>query len=112
MIVTHFFVANASQSDIYRGSFETAQSILQAYSNDVSGAAVELANALNRLLRKYYDDSSVSVVSRMRDEATSNSVVEFVISGAVLDGSASYQLNKVAEAKNGTFLRFIEINNG
>lgn len=112
LLVTHFFLTNASQTSVYRGSIETAQSILQKYANDVPQAASEMTEAMNRLLRKYFDDASIVIEHRLYDPTTSNSVVQFTISGVITDNNINYQLNKLVETRNGTFQKFVEINNG
>lgn len=112
MLVTHFFLTNASQTISLYGKIPTAQAILQEFSNDASQAAAQMVIALNDLLRKYYDDSSISINPRLRDVSVSASVTEFVVSGTVVDNGSTYQLNKIAQTKNGIFLKFLEINNG
>jgi hypothetical protein len=112
LLVTHFFLSNASQSNIYRGNIASAQEILQRFSSDVSGAAAELERSLNSLLRNYYDDSSIAVASELNDVSKSASVVRFTLSGVAYDDNKPYQLNKLAEVKDGIFVKFIEINNG
>lgn len=112
VLVSHFFLTNASQSDLYRGSMSTAQQILQKFSNDVVSAASEMSTALLMVLRKYYTDSSVSVTHRLIDPTVSASAVQFIVSGTVTDNGVSYQLNKLAEAREGIFVKFIETNNG
>lgn len=112
ILVTQFFLTNASQTNSLYGKIPTAQSILQEFADDPVQAASQMMIQLNDLLRKYYDDSSVSVESRLRDQSKSTSVVEFTISGTVSDNGAIYQLNKIAQTKNGIFLKFLEINNG
>ena len=112
LLVSYFFLTNASQSNIYRGEVSSAQEIIQRNANDTQAAASELGVALNRLLRKHYVETFISVEHRLDDASKSSSVVQFILSGTVTDNGVTYQLSKLVETKDGAFLKFVEINNG
>ncbi len=112
LILSHFFLANASQTVIYRGEVKTAQSILQQYSSDIPAAAAEMEVTLTRLLSKYFTEVTVSVTSKVKDSSQSASVMEFIVSGFVVDGDNRIQMSKVAELNNSVFVKFVEANNG
>jgi hypothetical protein len=117
MILGHFFVAQASQSNLYKGEVSSLPALVQEHGKDPDLLATAVESNVSRLFNRYFGgttpDTQVSVkVSVVDSSDDKNTRYEIRLDASVTIDGTFYSLGRIVDVENSSITKIIEINNG
>ncbi len=109
-LLSHFFVSDYSQTQIYLGTVSSLPYIVQQYQDDLSGLLPVVQSALSSYLSKYFVNVIVEVNAAPNPTGSSQVGFSIYVSYQGADGN-TYYLNKIIETMNSKISGIININN-
>lgn len=104
-ILMNAFASDASQSNVFSGSVVSIQDIIYRHSDDVSAAGTTIANALQTVLRAYFDTASVS--ASVKELSDKPGRYDISITGTVVENMRKYDFGRQVETANGLVQRIM-----
>jgi hypothetical protein len=109
-LISHFFVSDYSQTQLYLNQVSSFPYLIQKYQNDLPGLFTAIQTTLNTYLGRYF--SSVTVeASQYPNPTNSGSIgINLFVSYVGSDG-VTYNLNKIIQIVNSKIENIINLNN-
>lgn len=98
-ILMNMFASDGGQSNVWAGSVVSIQDIIYQYSDDVTAAGNNIANAMERVLSAYFDAATVS--ARVTEIADRPGRYDISITGSVIENMRRYDFGRMVESANG-----------
>lgn len=111
-ILSHFFEADAFQSNLYMGNISSLQYLIQQYNNDIVQLIGNARRALEQYLGRYYPQGViVTMSSNGTDPSFTGGELDLTISATVTEGDVQYSFGYLVSAENSIINKIARINN-
>ena len=111
-ILSHFFEADAFQSNLYMGNISSLQYLIQQYNNDIVQLIGNARRALEQYLGRYYPQGViVNMSSNGTDPSFTGGELDLTISATVTEGDVQYSFGYLVSAENSIINKIARINN-
>lgn len=109
-LLSHFFVADYSQTQLYNGSVTSLPFLLQKYQGDMQGLLSAIEVTLNTYLGRYFQTVTVNATQYPNPTNSGSLAVNLFVSYVGSDG-ATYTLSKLIQTVNSKIQSIINLNN-
>lgn len=111
-ILSHFFEADAYQSNLYAGNVSSMQGLVQQYNSDPVKLVSNVRQTLEQYLLRYYPEGvTVNVTSPATSPTWQGSVYEITITATVTEQGAQYSFGYLVSAENSIISQIARLNN-
>ncbi len=109
-LLSYYFVSEYSQTNLYQGRVKSLPMHIKRYGNDENALQDAMRQALEELLRPYFDQVSVNITT---DKPIKDDLgrINVMVDIQVQQDSVTYSAGRELETLNGTLMRIIDINN-
>ncbi len=97
-LLSYFLVSDYSQTNVHKGGIASLPYIIQRDARNIFSLREDVGDALGGLLRKYFDDATVSVTIDNAD--TKSARYNMTLSVIITEGSKRYSLGKLIDVVN------------
>jgi len=104
--MANFYIAQRSQSDIYRGSIASLSNIISQYGNNRMTLEDEVRRVLNDYLARQFDEVTLDVST-----TTTETSIDLQITAILRDGNKSIDLKHVVSSSNSKIRSIIDLQN-
>lgn len=105
-ILSYFFVADRSQSNVHLGLVSSLPYIIKQHTHNVTELTNETQSALLRMLEVYFDSASVTV--RVENSAENGNEYNMFVEAAVTSNRKEYSLYRLVSVANETIDKVTE----
>lgn len=105
-ILSYFFVADKSQSNVHDGLVSSLPYIIKEYSHNVNQLVNETQNAIIRMLNASFDECTVTV--RVEDSKENGNEYNMFVEATVISDRKDYTLYRLVSVANETISKVSE----
>lgn len=111
-ILSHFFEADAYQSNLYAGNVSSLQALVQQYNQSPVDLVTNIRATLEKYLTRYYPQGVVvNVTSPATSPTWQGSVYEITIAAQVTENGVQQSFGYLVSAENSIINKIARINN-
>lgn len=111
-LLSHFFEADAFQSNLYMGNISSLQYLIQQYNSDIVKLLSNIRQTLEQYLTRYYPEGVVvQATSNGTDPSFTAGVLDVTITASVTEGGLQYSFGYLVSAENSIISKIARINN-
>lgn len=111
-LLSHFFIANYSQSYVSQGNISSLPKILQQYAQDMPGLCSALSSKIEDYLKRYYPEGASCTAST--DDITAgsvNNVLTLSLTILYVENGTQYSAGSVVNVSGSKFINIVTENN-
>ncbi len=97
-LLSYFLVSDYTQSNTHKGGIASLPYIIQRETRNIFSLKEDISGALGTLLRRYFDDATVSVSIDNTDSRSAR--YNLTLSVTISDGGKRYSLGKLIDVVN------------
>ena len=109
-LISHFFVADKSQTALYLNQVSSFPYLIQQYQGDVPGLCNAIERTLNTYLGRYFTTTTVECTQYPNPTNSGSLGLNLFVSYVGADG-VTYNLNKIIQTVNSKIQSIINLNN-
>jgi hypothetical protein len=109
-LISHFFVSDYSQTQLYLNQVSSFPYLIQKYQNDLPGLLTAIQTTLNTYLGRYFSNVVVEA-SQYPNPTNSGSIGINLFVGFTGSDGVSYNLSKIIQIVNSKIESIINLNN-
>lgn len=108
-LISHFFLSDYSQTQIYLNNVSSLPFIIQSETGDIRSTVKAIEDNLIKYLNRYFTTASVEITEKV----SNSSKTELTFFVSVYDeNNKEYNLSKIIEISNSKISNIINISNG
>lgn len=109
-LVSYYFVAEASQTQLYAGTIVSLPAQVQLYGHDEQGLRQKVQQDLTTYLTPYFDAAEVSVRTDLPNADDPNRI-NITVDVIVTEAGQRYSLSRLISTVNSKITQIVDINN-
>lgn len=105
-VLSNFYLTQASQTDVYRGSVVSMPDIIRRYGNDPLVLERETRNVLDGYLSRHFDEVNLTINAILSGDS-----IDLQITAILRDGERSLDIHHAVNSKNSKIRSIIDLQN-